>query len=87
MQDTALLGCVQKIQEHAQGDFVVGMSKGVALSTDGTKALKQKAEDRYCQPVGLDQINQGGWSMDCRRSCEAPGSWALVRVDRYHKGC
>ena len=37
---TALLGCIQKIQEPAKGDFVVGMSKGVALSTDGTKAFK-----------------------------------------------
>ena len=41
--DTAFLGCIQKLQEHAKGDFVAGMSKGAALSTDGTKALKYKA--------------------------------------------
>ena len=32
--DTALLGCIQKIQEYFQGDFVVGMSEGGALNSD-----------------------------------------------------
>ena len=61
--DTALLGCIQKIQEYLQGDFVVGMSKGGALNTDGTKAFSQKAEDRYRQPVGHYQSIQvvGAW--------------------------
>ena len=74
----------KQFQAHAQGDLVVGTSnlKGVALSTDGTKALKQKAEDRYGQAVGLDQISQMGWSGESRRSYEAPGSGALIRVDR-----
>ena len=62
--DIALLCCIQKSQ--AKGDFVVGMSEGVALSTDGTKALKQKAEDTYGLPVGLDQIIQVGWRGESR---------------------
>ena len=33
--ETALLGCIQKIQEHAQGDLVLRMSKGVTFSNDG----------------------------------------------------
>ena len=63
------------------------MSKVDALNTDGTKALKQKAEDRYCQSVGLDQSIQVGWSVESRRSCEAPGSGALIGFDRYYKSC
>ena len=53
--DTALLGCILKIQKYFQGEFVVGMSKGGALNTDGTKALTQKVENRDRQPVGLYQ--------------------------------
>ena len=62
--DIALLCCIQKFQ--AKGDFVVGVSEGVALSTDGTMALEQKAEDMYGQPVWLDQIIQVGWSGESR---------------------
>ena len=38
--DTPCSAASKKIQEHAQGDFIVRMSKGVALSTNGNKALK-----------------------------------------------
>ena len=63
------------------------MSKGGALNPDGTKALTQKAEDRDRQPVGLYQSIQVGWSVESGRSSEAPGSGALIGVDRYHKSC
>ena len=53
--DTALLSFIQQIQQHAKGDFVEGMSDGGALRTDGTKALKQKAEDGSTGERGADR--------------------------------
>ena len=87
--DTVLIGFIQKFQQHAKGDFVVGMSDsdGVAfsLSTDGAKAaLKQKAEDRGGEPVGQDRYIQEDRSGESRImiSCTEPGSRALIGVEK-----
>ena len=69
------------------------MGKGVA---DGTKAaLMQKAEESVrigtVSQSGSTKVSNGvGAGIPAgvsRRSCEAPGSGALIGVDRYHKGC
>ena len=44
--DTALLGFIQKVQKHAKGDFVGGMSEGMEA-----EALAE--DDWYCEAVGL----------------------------------